>query len=659
MILPTFFKRRTSRRTSKRRQTLSTSKPNYDSLEKRNLLATFVVNTTADVVDAEDGLISLREAVSAANSNAAFSDAGAGDVDGDRIVFESDLVFARYTLTEGELTVTDDLVVRGNGIGNGGTSIHGASRSRIFNVDTTERVQFRNLHLVGGVTEGSGGLLNLNESSDVVIRGAQLSSGVASDGFGGAINAVDSRLFVRDTQINNSSAQDGGAIYAVDSDVRIVASFFFNNHAADSGGAIHATGGKLGVYNSSFGTSAFANVASDYGGAVYVAGTSDAEAILVSSSSFTNNEAELGGAIFAGENTSAFIVSGSFFENGSETTAPNASTSFGGAIFSEGNGLYITGATFSENQAALGAAIYSAADYSNFNGLNVSGNESSASGGGIVFQGIEAFISDSTVDGNVSGEVAGGIAVSGGSKAVLRRVTVAGNSAEEGGGGIWASPGSILRVFGSTVADNVAGDLGGGITSFESDLVITGSTVSGNRVEGDFSAGGGIAAINGSTLVFDSLISDNESEENGGGLLVRGGYARLEDTNVVSNTANSAFSSVGGGIDLRSSSTLVLVGGEVSFNATSGPEIIGSRAGAVNVDSDARMFVRSGTRFESNTAESLGGAIQVAGFLSVQDATFTSNSATSGGAIFLTRNCLLYTSPSPRDKRQSRMPSSA
>ena len=30
-----------------------------------------------------------------------------------------------------------------------------------------------------------------------------------------------------------------------------------------------------------------------------------------------------------------------------------------------------------------------------------------------------------------------------------------------------------------------------------------------------------------------------------------------------------------------------------------------------------------------------------------------------GGIIDLLKNCLLYTSPSPRDKRQSRMPSSA
>ena len=30
-----------------------------------------------------------------------------------------------------------------------------------------------------------------------------------------------------------------------------------------------------------------------------------------------------------------------------------------------------------------------------------------------------------------------------------------------------------------------------------------------------------------------------------------------------------------------------------------------------------------------------------------------------GGAYGVTKGCLLYTSPSPRDKRQSRMPSSA
>ena len=39
--------------------------------------------------------------------------------------------------------------------------------------------------------------------------------------------------------------------------------------------------------------------------------------------------------------------------------------------------------------------------------------------------------------------------------------------------------------------------------------------------------------------------------------------------------------------------------------------------------------------------------------------TFTRHTAFELNGLKYPRNCLLYTSPSPRDKRQSRMPSSA
>ena len=52
-------KEKTSRRTN--------NSCSYQQLERRNLLTTFVVNTADDIV-ADDGLVSLREAITAANS---------------------------------------------------------------------------------------------------------------------------------------------------------------------------------------------------------------------------------------------------------------------------------------------------------------------------------------------------------------------------------------------------------------------------------------------------------------------------------------------------------------------------------------------------------------------------------------------------------------
>ena len=62
-----------------------------EPLEDRRMLTTFLVDSLDDVV-AEDGVITLREAIEAANTNAAIGDAVAGsDTETDQITFKADL----------------------------------------------------------------------------------------------------------------------------------------------------------------------------------------------------------------------------------------------------------------------------------------------------------------------------------------------------------------------------------------------------------------------------------------------------------------------------------------------------------------------------------------------------------------------------------------
>ena len=49
----------------------------------------YVVDTDADGIDDTDGLISLREAIMAANTDTAVGDAPAGEPDGDTISFDA------------------------------------------------------------------------------------------------------------------------------------------------------------------------------------------------------------------------------------------------------------------------------------------------------------------------------------------------------------------------------------------------------------------------------------------------------------------------------------------------------------------------------------------------------------------------------------------
>src|SRR5262245_35190546 len=65
------------------------ARPVLEYLESRDTPAVFIVNSIADGTPTTDGNLTLREAITAANTNAASGDAGPGDADGDTILFDS------------------------------------------------------------------------------------------------------------------------------------------------------------------------------------------------------------------------------------------------------------------------------------------------------------------------------------------------------------------------------------------------------------------------------------------------------------------------------------------------------------------------------------------------------------------------------------------
>ena len=73
-------------------------------------MATFTVTTAADVVNAGDGVLSLREAIAQANATTA----------ADTILFASNIAGATIALTQGELAVSRDLTIDGNAKGGPG-----------------------------------------------------------------------------------------------------------------------------------------------------------------------------------------------------------------------------------------------------------------------------------------------------------------------------------------------------------------------------------------------------------------------------------------------------------------------------------------------------------------------------------------------------------
>jgi uncharacterized repeat protein (TIGR01451 family) len=97
----------------KRRRPRPFTRPQVEVLDARVLLATIVVTGTGDTI-ANDGVVTLREAITAANTNAASGDAGAGDTGMDTIDFSiPGTGVETITLTSDLPTITEPLTIDG------------------------------------------------------------------------------------------------------------------------------------------------------------------------------------------------------------------------------------------------------------------------------------------------------------------------------------------------------------------------------------------------------------------------------------------------------------------------------------------------------------------------------------------------------------------
>ncbi len=212
------------------------------------MLTTYLVNTAVDEV-ALDGMLSLREAVMAANSNAAVGDAPAGMNNGDRIHFDSSLNGATITLQQGELPILDDLNIDGFGRN---ITIDANGASRIFRLDTSETVRLANLELTGGAVDDEGGAIATSGGLLDLRRVAILDSTASGDG-GGALFVLDGQVVIRDSVISGNAADgssgSGGGLLINDGRVSVWNSEISGNTAVRAGGGIEIVDGQLTLNN--------------------------------------------------------------------------------------------------------------------------------------------------------------------------------------------------------------------------------------------------------------------------------------------------------------------------------------------------------------------------------------------------------------------------
>jgi len=219
-------------------------------------MATFTVTTSSDVVDANDGELSLREALTLANANP-----------------DSDLIMVpianaksfEIRLIQGALEITSDVTIQGEA--NGRISISGdanndgdanAGDSRIFNIsgNGTDAV-LSGLTLTEGFSSGFGGAVYTGSgvASLTVINSTIEDSMAGVSGGGIGINSAATALTITDSTIrDNTATNDGGGIRA--GGLLTISGSTISGNSADDGGGIYL-GFQSGVVNNTITNSTY------------------------------------------------------------------------------------------------------------------------------------------------------------------------------------------------------------------------------------------------------------------------------------------------------------------------------------------------------------------------------------------------------------------
>jgi CSLREA domain-containing protein len=267
-----------------------------------------LVNTLDDELN-DDGDCSLREAVQAANTNAAVDACASGDdEDIDTITFG---VTGMITLAE-QLSVTaaGPLVIEGAGE----VTLRGGGSVRVLFVDSDAELALQNLTIANGYSDGSGGgIYNLG------------------------------RLTITSSTLSGNTADYGGGIYNNAGTLTIMDSTLSGNIAAYAGGGIYCNYGTLTLMDSTLS----GNTAGTYGGGI---DNSFGIMTIINSTLSGNTAADTGGGIDSYEGTLSITNS---------TLSGNTAGSSGGGISSYGT-LTITNSTLSGNTADDGGGIENA-----------------------------------------------------------------------------------------------------------------------------------------------------------------------------------------------------------------------------------------------------------------------------------------------------------
>ncbi|WP_222435032.1 beta strand repeat-containing protein, partial [Phaeobacter marinintestinus] len=495
-------------------------------------MANFIVTTFDDTV-ADDGVLSLREALTLANA--------ASDVD--TITFDAALSDQTITLGGTELVLSTDVTIDGDidGDNSADITISGGDVSRVFIVSAGTST-LHALTITGGYVDGKGGGLYIGSSATVHLSNSVLHYNRAYDG--GGIFSLGTVTLTNSTLSGNIGDYGGGIFNAgtatlINSTLsgNVAAPYSLNRYGREGAG-----GGLLNEGTATLTNSTISTNYGKYGGGIYNAGT-----VTLTNSTLSENRATYGGGI---ENTGTVTLTNSTLSGNEATlyggggminrgtaTLTNSTLSMnyaygpGGGILNIGTAT-LTNSTLSENRASYGGGIFNA-------GTVTLTNSTLSENTAIIY-----YFSGLYFDPDLFTRVGdgGGIFNNPIGTATLINSTLSGNYARSGGGihnyGTATLSNSI--VLGNTAATNA--NVGGAVT-----VTATTSLTSGTAAD-VFAAlnayGGGLLADNGGpvlTIALNTSVTNpalDAGDDSIAPALDASGAPRFDDPAVSNNGGN-------------------------------------------------------------------------------------------------------------------------
>jgi Ca2+-binding RTX toxin-like protein len=321
------------------------------TIKDSSRMANFIVNTATDENDGINiGGISLRDAINAANATA-----GA-----DIITFDNTLLAQTIVLTNGQLTITDDLTIDGDLDDNGVADliISGNNASRVFNITdsstATKSVSLTGLIITEGRTtanfDDGGGLFN---AESLVISNSLISgNSTAGNNSNGAGIHNSGHLTVFRSAISGNfgegSLSDGAGIDNNGTLTVIQSSIIGNSAPADFGGG----GGIFSLGNLTVNQSVISGNSttgsSSRGGGILSFGNLSINSSTISNNSNTGVDSKGGGIYSDSQST------GSIATITTSTISGNSTVGRGGGIYNIGGLLQLRNSTVTNNTALPG-----------------------------------------------------------------------------------------------------------------------------------------------------------------------------------------------------------------------------------------------------------------------------------------------------------------